>query len=494
MMKIRKQLTSKLSVIAISILLASCGGGGGGYYGSNDSSSSGSDNGNSSGETPSEETSTAASLKIELDKLSMAATNGQLTVTVRALDVNKGGVAAIPITLSIIDPTNNVINAGLSNQVTNDSGNAVFSLTTPSTSSTLAELIKNGFKVVVTANNGKLSQEQLVTVTGADNSNGADTTSIVLFDATKTSLNVRGDQTTVTLTAVDANGATLPNQAISLKVKNSALNGVKFTPNASQTDTNGRITYTLSFSEAQRSSSYSADSFITDDLVLEANFGQSTKIYTYKLDVVNSTVPQPVGAISVAYNPTKIEASANGVYYYQNVSVQVTDVDGKPIPNQDVIMGVNALTYNKGFYGFFDTNTPPDGTADKYLPAVITQCVTPVIKVNSNGKEIDQLKPVKDGQTVQVISFINSEGSPATDNKYTTDANGRFDLKIQYPKIYAGYLNIQLIADSIVSGKTISGSTSFGLSYLISDVDVPNGIAPNIESPYGLSTNCLDGL
>ncbi len=494
MMKSRKQLTSKLSVIAISILLASCGGGGGGYYGSNDSSSSGSDNGNSGGETPSEETSTAASLKIELDKLSMAATNGQLTITVRALDVNKGGVAAIPVTLSIIDPTNNVINAGLSNQVTNDSGNAVFSLTTPSTSSTLAELIKNGFKVVVTANNGKLSQEQLVTVTGADNSNGADTTSIVLFDATKTSLNVRGDQTTVTLTAVDANGATLPNQAISLKVKNSALNGVKFTPNASQTDTNGRITYTLSFSEAQRSSSYSADSFITDDLVLEANFGQSTKIYTYKLDVVNSTVPQPVGAISVAYNPTKIEASANGVYYYQNVSVQVTDVDGKPIPNQDVIMGVNALTYNKGFYGFFDTNTPPDGTADKYLPAVITQCVTPVIKVNSNGKEIDQLKPVKDGQTVQVISFINSEGSPATDNKYTTDANGRFDLKIQYPKIYASYLNIQLIADSIVSGKTISGSTSFGLSYLISDVDVPNGIAPNIESPYGLSTNCLDGL
>ncbi|KXO81671.1 hypothetical protein AYL20_14005 [Acinetobacter venetianus] len=494
MMKIRKQLTSKLSVIAISILLASCGGGGGGYYGSNDSSNSGSDNGNSSGETPSEEASTATSLKIELDKLSMAATNGQLTVTVRALDVNKGGVATIPVTLSIIDPTNNVINAGLSNQVTNDSGNAVFSLTTPSTSSTLAELIKNGFKVVVTANNGKLSQEQLVTVTGADNSNGADTTSIVLFDATKTSLNVRGDQTTVTLTAVDANGATLPNQAISLKVKNSALNGVKFTPNASQTDTNGKITYTLSFSEAQRSSSYSADSFIADDLVLEANFGQSTKIYTYKLDVVNSTVPQPVGAISVAYNPTKIEASANGVYYYQNVSVQVTDVDGKPIPNQDVIMGVNALTYNKGFYGFFDTNTPPDGIADKYLPAVITQCVTPVIKVNSNGKEIDQLKPVKDGQTVQVISFINSEGSPATDNKYTTDANGRFDLKIQYPKIYAGYLNIQLIADSIVSGKTISGSTSFGLSYLISDVDVPNAIAPNIESPYGLSTNCLDGL
>ncbi|WP_420001893.1 hypothetical protein ACN19N_02430 [Acinetobacter sp. LF10] len=487
----KKQLTLKLSAIAVSVLLASCGGGGEGYYGSNNNST------DSGGGTPGGGTTTnptAAGLKIELDKLSMAATNGQLTVTVRALDANKGGVSTIPVTLSIIDPTNNVNNASVSKQTTNESGNAVFVLTTPSTSATISELIKNGFKIVVTANDGKLSQEQMVTVTGADTSTGADTTSIVLFDATKTSLNVRGDQTTVTLTAVDANGATLSNQAISLKVKNSALNGVKFTPNATQTDANGRITYTLSFTEAQRSSTYSSSSFIVDDLILEANFGQSTKIYSYKLDVVNSTVPQPVGAISVAYNPTKIESSVNGVYYYQNVSVQVTDVDGKPIPNQDVVMGVNALTYNKGSYAFFDTNTPPDGTADKYLPHVITQCVTPVIKVNSNGKEIDQLKPVKNGQTVQVVSFINSEGTPATDNKYTTDANGRFDLKVQYPKIYAGYLNIQLIADSIVSGKSISGSTSFGLSYLVSDVVVADRVAPNIESPYGLSTNCLDGL
>lgn len=433
-------------------------------------------------------------MKIELDKLAIAATNGQLIVTVRALDTNKGGVADAPVILSIIDPTDNVINTGLSKQQTDESGNAVFVFKTPATSTTLSDLIKNGFKIVVSTNGEKLSQEQTIAVTGADTTTGSDTTSIVLCDATKTSLNVRGDQTTVTLTAVDANGATLANQAISLKVKNSALNGVKFTPNASQTDANGKITYTLlSFTEVQRSSSYTAEQFIADDLVFEANFGQSTKVYTYKLDIVNSIVPRPVGAITVAYNPTQIENSAGGVYYYQNVSVQVTDVDGKPLPNQDVVMGVNALTYNKGFYGFFDTNTPLDGKADKYLPAEITQCVTPSIIVNSDGKQVNQLKPVKEGQTVQVVSFINSEGTPATDNKYTTDANGRFDLKIQYPKIYAGYLTVQLLADSIVSGKSISGSTSFSLSYLASDVDIANGIAPNLTSPYGVSSNCLDG-
>lgn len=226
-------------------------------------------------------------MKIELDKLAIAATNGQLIVTVRALDTNKGGVADAPVTLSIIDPTDKVINTGLSKQQTDESGNAVFVLKTPATSTTLSDLIKNGFKIVVSTNGGKLSQEQTIAVTGADTTTGSDTTSIVLFDATKTSLNVRGDQTIVTLTAVDANGATLANQAISLKVKNSALNGVKFTPNASQTDANGKITYTLSFTESQRASSYTAEQFIADDLVFEANFGQSTKVYTYKLDIVN---------------------------------------------------------------------------------------------------------------------------------------------------------------------------------------------------------------
>lgn len=43
----KKQLTLKLSAIAVSVLLASCGGGGGGYYGSNDNNSSG-----GNGQTP----------------------------------------------------------------------------------------------------------------------------------------------------------------------------------------------------------------------------------------------------------------------------------------------------------------------------------------------------------------------------------------------------------------------------------------------------------
>ncbi|MBO1278894.1 hypothetical protein [Acinetobacter nosocomialis] len=487
----KKQLTLKLSAIAVSIMLASCGGGGGdGYY---QNGSSNSNNSSSGGNTSGSEQTTAKALKIELDKLSVAATNDTLTVTVRALDINKGGVAGTKVSLALVDPTNNVSIEGVSTQTTDAAGNAVYIIKTPKTSNSINDLVKNGFKLIASTNNGTLTQEQTVTVTGSNSTTEADTTSIVLFDATKTSLNVRGDQTTVTLTAVDANGATLANQAITLKVRNSVLNGVKFTPNATQTDANGQISYTLAFSENQRSSSYSAAQFVTDDLVLEANFGQSTKVYTYKLDVVNSDVPVAVGAISVAYNPTTMEDSSDGVYYYKNISVQVTDVDGKPIPNQDVTMGVNALAYYKGQFAFVDTSTPADGKPDEYLPITRAACTSPVQAVNINGEVVNQLKPLKENSTVQVVSYINSSGTAATNNKYTTDGNGRFDLKIQYPKIYASWLTVQLTAKSTVSGSLIKGSTSLTLGYLTKDVTVSDLIAPNILSPYGIDPNCSNG-
>lgn len=470
----------RLSVLVLSVLLISCGGGGSeGYYSDNNVDSNGSIT------SP----TTASALKIELSKLSMAATNDTLTVTVRALDLNKGALAGVNISLAVNDNTNTVSILGPSSQLSNADGNATFVLQSSSTSLNIQDLIKQGFSI--TAKSGNLTQNQTISVTG-DSTNNADTTSIVLFDATKTTLNVRGDQTTLILTAVDANGAALANQPISLRILDVAKNGVLYVPLASQTNENGQIKYTLSLSENARNKNYSAEQFVNDGLNLEANFGQSSTVYKYTINIVNSDVPTPVGAISVAYNPTKIEDSSNGVYYYKNISVQVTDVDGKPIPNQDVTMGVNATAYYKGYFSFVDTSVPLDGEADKYL-RTSSICRSPSALVNQDGESINQLKPLN-GQSVQVVSFINSEGTPATNNKYTTDANGRFDLKIQYPKIFAGWLTIQLNAKTIVSNSLIKGSTTLDLSYMIDDVDVKKLIAPNVLSPYGTNLNCDSAL
>nr|WP_174507353.1 Ig-like domain-containing protein [Acinetobacter sp. Marseille-Q1620] len=478
----KNRLSLKLTTLGVCILLASCGGGGSeGYYDTDTTSPT-----DGSSNIISQQ---ANSLKIELSKLYIAANNDTLTVTVRALDSNKGALEGVDVSLAVNDQTGIVSINGSSTQKTDAEGNAIFVLKTSSASSNIQELIDQGFSVIATS--GALKQEQTIAVTGNVDPS-VDTTSIVLFETTKSTLNVRGDQTTLTLTAVDANGSVLANQPISLRVVNVAKNGVKYVPQATQTDVNGQIRYTLILSEGARNSNYSAEQFIQDGLSLEANFGQSSTIYKYKVNIINSDVPIPVGAISVAYNPTKIEDSANGVYYYKNVSVQVTDVDGKPIPNQDVIMGVNALVYYKGYFSFVDTSDPADGKPDEYLTGIYFPCKSPIKVVNQGGEAINQLQPVN-GQTVQVVSYINSEGTSATDNKYTTDANGRFDLKIQYPKIYASWLTVQLTAKTMVANTQINGSTSLNLTYLIDDVNVSDQIAPNRMSPYGISPSCSSG-
>ncbi|MCP5774885.1 hypothetical protein NL389_34215, partial [Klebsiella pneumoniae] len=55
-------------------------------------------------------------------------------------------------------------------------------------------------------------------------------------------------------------------------------------------------------------------------------------------------------SIVIGVNPTAIESSSDGVYYTKNLSVKVSDFDGKPLANQPVDMSVIATTYTKGQY------------------------------------------------------------------------------------------------------------------------------------------------
>ncbi|EKU60741.1 hypothetical protein ACINWC323_0574 [Acinetobacter sp. WC-323] len=90
----KKQLTLKLSAMAISILLASCGGGGGGYYGSNDNNSSG-----GNGQTP----VTAVNItNIQLYDANNTATNSitasGVTAKVKVTDSSGKGISGAIVT------------------------------------------------------------------------------------------------------------------------------------------------------------------------------------------------------------------------------------------------------------------------------------------------------------------------------------------------------------------------------------------------------------
>src|SRR5690606_13249963 len=172
---INKQLGIKLSTLTLALILAGCGGGGSkGYFNSGADSSTTPEN----SEQP-QETNQLDSLRIDLDKSTLTAVNDTLVVTVKALSINKGGLADMPVTLKIIDPTNLVLNKGIDTVKTDENGNAQFTLQTLNNSN-IAELVKNGFSIEAFVATRNISQTQKINVSGSDTSDVLEKNIVVL--------------------------------------------------------------------------------------------------------------------------------------------------------------------------------------------------------------------------------------------------------------------------------------------------------------------------
>ena len=64
---------------------------------------------------------------------------------------------------------------------------------------------------------------------------------------------------------------------------------------------------------------------------------------------VSADVPVTQGAITVVMNPNKVGTDdSTGIYYNWNASVQVTDLDGRPVANQKVTMDIRATEFVRG--------------------------------------------------------------------------------------------------------------------------------------------------
>jgi hypothetical protein len=67
-------------------------------------------------------------------------------------------------------------------------------------------------------------------------------------------------------------------------------------------------------------------------------------------------------------------------------------------------------------------------------------------------------------------------GATAT---YTTDAQGKFDFVIRYPKIYARWLNVQIGASTTVAFLPNRTTYNLGLPSVNSDYSTDGSYGPN---------------
>lgn len=454
-------------------------------------------------------------LTIDSNRVSLSSAGDTALVTVKLLDSNQGGVANQPVTLSIADPRTATSIKGSSQIVTNEFGEAVFELSMKAVAGLVSPIPNIVLTATHTNENGvavsQNSQLQVHTPTALAPQLD------LKIKASKDKLNVRGDAVDVSVLVTDMNGSSQSGKAVTLTIPAYQQNGA-YIKGAStlESDTNGWVKFTVVIDESLRATGYD---FVTNDLVVEAvvkDTQNTERRQSYTVDVVPSEVPVTIGSIDVNVNPTQIGSTNNGIYYTLEGSVQLLDVDGKPVANQDVVLDTRPTSYSLGKWLFAIQKDPWDRTVTPFklkgeypfndLKAWVKpgddyyalSGATPDLGTTNNTVYGCAINPastswVANGKALRVVRLIGSDANHPATATYRTDNYGRFDFQIEYPKANAHWLNVQIGAKATLAQTPVRGYTNFTLPALKSDFATDGSYAPNEISPYNTqSMTCSD--
>ena len=449
------------------------------------------------------------SLSLATNKPTMVVTGDKALITVSARNIIDGSpVRNQKITLSVRktssttgtnvgiiasnDPANNGVTTGqFSNNlptnivdtweaITDESGNAYFSLQIPTAGFDKDALIATGIVVeaTATANNRTSTPLQPLVINVADTEGAAERNYSLRLQSSKPQLDaIKGDTATVTATLLDGRGGVVANQYVTLNADNNAINGaIILGPSGLMTDNYGKAVFTVKIDPVARSTNYSTAQFAEDNLNLTARFtmqGAQSIAQALAIDVIEAAAAPTIANITLG-NSGLLETSSNGEYYDESVSALVVDQYGKPISNQPVTMTINKLSFGKGawVYNYNAQPTPTRETAAPYTICPVTDANAPAF--------------------MQIgTAFIAPNGSTSNMVTFTTDSNGRFDFKVQYLRRYATWQTVNLVATTTYNGNTVQSSMRYDLNASKPDMDNAAG-QPFDRSPYGVGTNCAN--
>ncbi|ENX32539.1 hypothetical protein F889_03521 [Acinetobacter colistiniresistens] len=444
-------------------------------------------------------------LTIDSNKISLSTAGDTALATVKLLDVNQGGVANQSVTLSIVDPRNATSIKGASQVVTNQYGEAVFSLDMKQSNST------NTDPILLIASH--INEQGAVVQQVSQISVNSPTTLAPQLDlklkASKDKLHVRGDAVDVSVLVTDINGSSQSGKAVTLTIPDYQKNGAYIRGASTvESDENGWVKFTVVIDENLRAQGYSAAQFITDDLRVEALVKDSNgteRRQSYVADIIAADVPVTQGSITVVMNPNKVGTDdTSGVYYNWNASVQVTDLDGRPVANQNVTMDVRAVEFSRGAWTVVENPTTKEKFWTQHLPPALTPPLACAISTTDDpSTPYDDRNVTITGEkdrngvdvleTLNVVRFIGASDSNPYTATYTTDKEGKFDFQIRYPKAYASWLSVQIGATATLANTPIHGYRTVSLPTVSDDFDKTDwAFTPSInnKSPYGILNTC----
>lgn len=448
-------------------------------------------------------------ISLELNNPIIASTGASSIVTAKLMDKNGGAIANQEINLSLDEFL--VTNSAWKNKVyingssivrTNELGNAVFEVVLPKDADTslINYLEQYGLNLIAThtGDNGAQRTQTTNIVVKSPTPENFPQYSIKL-KSSKISLSAIGDTTDVSVYLLDENGGGVEGKAVSLKIKNSNVNGVMIVgPSILSTDNTGEAKFTIRL-DPSLTSPTEIDKLISNGLDLDVTHFNGE----YNLPSQRLTIPvrkidatQEKLSIVIARDTINLEEDATREYYLQNVSVSVQDQFGKPVAQQEVAMDVNAIGYSVGRYNY---GLPLDPTKfvilssdwfnnveelwnkdtlqkmDDIYPAVYC----PITIVNGNSDESIEVDDAREVPT-NVVNFVGHN----TQGNFTrfTDERGRIDFQIRYPKRFGSWLTVELSASTDKATQPKTNYYSFTLP--VARPDITETTHPAVVSPY----------
>lgn len=178
--------------------------------------------------------------------------------------------------------------------------------------------------------------------------------------------------------------------------------------------------------------------------------------------------------------------------YQMPFSIQVSDINGMGVNNQEVNISVRPSSYTKGYWQL-------NLAGDEWETVQRVDCINEDLNLNgsletgedtnSNGK-LDPTNPVTIGpHPTDTPTLLNG--------KLLTNEYGSASFSIIYPKTESQWVTVKLTASTKVTGTESSDSITFRLLSSLSDVQSVSTVPPGgiYTSKYGsANTSCLDDL
>ncbi|MCB1894227.1 MAG: Ig-like domain-containing protein [Rhodocyclaceae bacterium] len=315
--------------------------------------------------------------------------------------------------------------------------------------------------------------------TASDSGTNASTTTSVSFIAiTPASVSIQGSPTTVSpsgssnLTALvkDAEGNPVAGKTVTFSAPNG---GGSPSPAQAITDEAGRALTV-----------FTADPTISgkDSVLLTATVAGTAVSGDTQLTVAGN-------AVNIVIGTDNIINLIEPVSYRKRFVALVGDTAGNPVQNQAVTISINFTQYRKGVYVLVDGGEPP------WQQAIAIACGPE--EPNNNGIVDDAEIGDIDGDGVfepngsAVIRPPEGTSAGSTVTVVTDDA-GATEFWVDYPRNYASWAAIKVIATAVVAGNNSVASSEFYLPASTEEV-ADEAVAPSFEvSPFGVSASCTD--